>query len=61
MSGWRTHSAQFAKGEKCPQTIETLQAAWDRDQELIEDQRKEISKLKEKINQLQQKLAARRE
>lgn len=56
--GWRAHSVQYAKGEKCPQTLETLQAAWDRDQELIDEQRKEISKLKEKVNQLQQKRAA---
>ena len=54
---WRDHSVNYAKGEKCPQTIETLQAAWDRDQELMLDQKTEISRLKEKINQLRQKLS----
>ena len=54
-SGWRAHSAKYAKGEQPPQTLETLQAAWDRDQELIFEQKDEISKLKETINQLRQK------
>ena len=53
---WRAHSAQFAKGVTPPQTIESLQAAWERDQELIDDQRREISRLKETVNQLRQKL-----
>lgn len=52
--GWRDHSVQFAKGEKCPDTVETLQAAWDRDQELIDDMRKEIASLKQKLNQARQ-------
>lgn len=60
VAGWRGHSVQFAKGEKCPETIETLQAAWDRDQELIEDQRKEIASLKQTVNQLRQKPVAGR-
>jgi hypothetical protein len=50
---------KYAKGEKCPETIETLQAAWDRDQELILEQRQEISRLKEKLNSARNKLAAR--
>jgi hypothetical protein len=54
---WREHSRHIAKGEKCPETIETLQAAWDRDQELIEDQRKEIASLKQKLNQARQSKA----
>ena len=53
--GWRNHSVNFARAERCPQTVETLQAAWDRDQELIEEQRLEIAKLKQTINQLRQK------
>lgn len=53
-TGWREHSKNFAKGETPPQTIESLQAAWDRDQELIDDMRMEISRLKEKVNQLRQ-------
>ena len=51
---WRNHSKDFAKGDRPPQTIETLQAAWGRDQELIFEQRDEISKLKQKINKLAQ-------
>ena len=53
---WRAHSANFAKGEKPPETIETLQAAWDRDQELLLEQKEEISRLKRKLNQARQKL-----
>ena len=53
--GWRNHSVNFARAERCPQTVETLQAAWDRDQELIEEQRAEIAKHKQTINQLRQK------
>lgn len=55
-SGWRNHSVNYARAEKCPQTLEAAQAAWDRDQELIEDMRKEISRLKETVNDLRQKL-----
>jgi len=57
---WREHSRHIAKGEKCPPTIETLQAAWARDQELMEDQRKEISSLKRKLNQATQSLASKK-
>lgn len=56
---WRAHSVNYAKGESAPQTIETLQAAWDRDQELILEQKAEISRLKEKLNSARNKLAAR--
>jgi len=55
-SGWRNHSVNYARAEKCPQTLEAAQASWDRDQELIEDMRKEISRLKETVNDLRQKL-----
>ena len=51
---WRAHSVNYAKGEKCPETIETLQAAWDRDQELINDMRHEIARHKTRINRLEQ-------
>lgn len=51
---WRKHSKNFARGEKPPITLESLQAAWDRDQELIFEQLTEISKLKQKINNLKQ-------
>lgn len=57
IEGWREYSKQFAKGEKCPRTLESAQAAWSRDQELIEEQRAEIAKHKQTINQLRQKLA----
>lgn len=56
---WRDHSVNIAKGEKCPQTIETLQAAWGRDQELIEEQRAEIASQKQTINQLRQNKTAK--
>lgn len=52
---WREHSVNYAKGEKCPETIETLQAAWDRDQELINDMRHEIARHKTRINRLEQR------
>lgn len=55
---WRDHSVNYAKGEKCPATVETLQAAWGRDQELMLDQKAEISRLKETVNQLRQKRAS---
>ena len=51
---WRAHSKQFAKGETPPVTIESLQAAWARDQEVMDDQRKEIAALKQTVNQLRQ-------
>ena len=55
MIDWREHSKHFAKGETPPMTIESLQAAWARDQEVIEDLRKEISGLKKTVNQLRQR------
>lgn len=55
-SGWRNHSVNYARAEKCPQTLETAQAAWDRDQELIEEQRQQIARDSQTINQLRQKL-----
>ncbi len=55
-SGWRNHSVNYARAEKCPQTLETAQAAWDRDQELIEEQRKQIARDSQTINQLRQTL-----
>lgn len=57
---WREHSVNYAKGEKCPETIETLQAAWDRDQELINDMRHEIARHKTRINRLEQRHPADR-
>ncbi|WP_254612128.1 hypothetical protein [Pseudomonas aeruginosa] len=55
-SGWRNHSVNYARAEKCPQTLETAQAAWDRDQELIEEQRQQVARDSQTINQLRQKL-----
>lgn len=55
---WREHSVNYAKGEKCPETVETLQAAWDRDQELINDMRHEIARHKTRINRLEQRRPA---
>ncbi|MDV8131526.1 hypothetical protein R4K19_11035 [Pseudomonas aeruginosa] len=55
-SGWRNHSVNYARAEKCPQTLETAQAAWDRDQELIEEQRQQIARDSQTINQLRLKL-----
>ncbi|MFP7983927.1 ead/Ea22-like family protein [Pseudomonas aeruginosa] len=55
-SGWRNHSVNYARAEKCPQTLETAQAAWDRDQELIEEQRQQIARDSQTINKLRQKL-----
>ncbi|HHX6850544.1 TPA: ead/Ea22-like family protein [Pseudomonas aeruginosa] len=55
-SGWRNHSVNYARAEKCPQTLETAQAAWDRDQELIEEQRQQIARDSQTINQLRQGL-----
>jgi hypothetical protein len=52
---WREHSRHIAKGEQCPETTETLQAAWDRDQELINDMRHEIARHKTLINRLEQR------
>lgn len=57
-SGWRNHSVNYARAEKCPQTLEAAQAAWDRDQELIEEQRQQIAKDSQTINDLRQKLEA---
>ncbi|MCT5287590.1 hypothetical protein LZL11_24155 [Pseudomonas aeruginosa] len=55
-SGWRNHSVNYARAEKCPQTLETAQAVWDRDQELIEEQRQQIARDSQTINKLRQKL-----
>lgn len=52
---WRDHSNNYAKGTTPPMTLESLQAAWERDQEVIEDLRKEIPNLKMKVNKLQQR------
>ena len=55
ITDWREHSKNYAKGETPPATIEALQAAWLRDQELIEDLLKEIAYLKSKVNKLSQR------
>lgn len=57
---WRSHSKDFARGVKPPLTLESLQAAWGRDQELIFDQKAEIEKLKATINKLNQKQGVRK-
>jgi hypothetical protein len=54
---WREHSRHIAKGEQCPETLDTLQAAWARDQELIDDMRHEIARHKMRINRLEQRRA----
>lgn len=46
-----------AKGDAMPRTIEHYQANAMRDQELILEQKEEISKLKAKINKLEQRHA----
>lgn len=46
---WRKQNNR-PRGIPAPRTIETLQAAWDRDQELIFEQKAEISRLKQKLN-----------
>ena len=51
---WREHSKSYPKGVTPPKTLESLQAAWDRDQELIFDQKDEIARLKVKLNKYQQ-------
>ena len=48
------------KGKAMPNTIESYKDLAQRDLELIEEQRSEISKLKCKLNNLQQKLKKRR-
>lgn len=58
--GWRNHSVNYARAEKCPQTLETAQAAWDRDQDLIEEQRQQIAKCSQAINDLRQRLESLR-
>ena len=50
---WRKGNV-LPRGERMPMTLQTLQDAWDRDQELICDQDAEISKLKQRINKLDQ-------
>lgn len=52
---WRQHSKNYPKGVTPPQTLESLQAAWDRDQEVMFEMQKEISRLKLTINKLRQK------
>jgi len=47
-----------AKGLPMPRTVEHYQANADRDQELILEQRVEISKLKSRVNKLQQRFEA---
>lgn len=51
---WRQHSKNYPKGVTPPKTIESLEAAWDRDQELIFEQKEEIQRLKMKLNQANQ-------
>ena len=48
------------KGQPMPQTVESYKELAQRDLELIEDQREEINKLKCKVNDLSQKLQAKR-
>jgi len=55
---WREHSKDYPRQATPPQTLESLQAAWDRDQELIFQQKDEISLLKHTVNQLKQKHSA---
>ncbi len=43
-----------SKGEPMPKTIQHYQANAERDQELILEQKEEISKLKQKVNKLGQ-------
>lgn len=50
---WRLGNT-LPRGVKPPQTLESLKLAWDMDQELIEEQRQEISKLSQTINKLRQ-------
>ena len=45
--------------EGLAQRVKQLEAAWERDQSVIEEQRQEIGRLKSKVNQLQQRLRAR--
>ena len=52
---WRKQNTR-PRGESAPNTIETLQAAWDRDQEFMTDQKDEISRLKQTVNNLRLKL-----
>jgi len=52
---WRGQNKNFGRHDKAPKTLESLQAAWDRDQELIFEMKDEISGLKQKVNKLTQK------
>lgn len=54
-SCWRQHSKDFPRGVTPPKTLESLQAAWDRDQELIAEQVALIASLKATINTLKQR------
>lgn len=51
---WRKHN-NYPRGVKPPKTLESLQAAWDRDQELIFEQKAEIEKLSQTVNKLRQR------
>ena len=53
---WRKFCKDIPKGEGMPRTIEALEARADIGDELILDQKEEISKLKQKINKLEQAL-----
>lgn len=57
--GAHSCSSVIPKGERIPQTVESLQAIMSRDAEIIVEQAREISALKAKVNQLRQKLARR--
>ncbi len=48
-----------ARGEPMPQTVEACQSVMERDAELILEMKAEISKLKQKVNTLSQKIQAR--
>ena len=51
---WRKLSKDIPKNQPAPDTVEHLQAAWERDQELIFEMRDEITRLKVKLNQARQ-------
>jgi len=53
-NGYRIVPIPPRRGESMPKTIEHYQANAIRDQELILEQKDEISKLKVKVNQLRQ-------
>lgn len=53
---WRQHSKDSPRGQKCPDTIEALQAAWERDQEVMFQMREEIARMKSGINRRDQEI-----